>query len=181
MTMVRAERYDSVAIALHWAIALLILANIGIAWSLGSFDRHSPMHDQVLTMHKSVGTTVLLLAVLRLLWRWSHPAPPLPAFVPNWQRRAALAGHALLYAMMFVMPTSGLLDSAAFSETVHYFFLVDIPPFMGHDEHFGHAAFAVHKLTALLLYALLLAHAGAALFHHYVRKDDVLRRMLPGR
>jgi cytochrome b561 len=178
--MAQTDRYDSVAITLHWAIALLILANIGIAWSLDSFDDHSPVHDQVLTIHKSVGTTVLLLAVLRVAWRWSHPAPPLPASVPIWQRRVALVTHGLLYVAMFVMPVTGLLDSAAFSETVHYFFVVDIPPFMAHDEPFGHAAMGVHKFTALVLYGLLLAHAGAALFHHYVLKDGVLRRMLPG-
>jgi len=178
--MVRTGRYDSIAIFLHWAIALLIIANVGLAWSLDLYDHHSPQHDRLLTIHKSIGTTVLLLAALRLVWRWTHPVPPLPDGMPAWQRRAAQASHVLLYAVMFVMPVSGLLDSQAFSEPVHYFFLFDLPVFMAHNEPFGHVVFAIHKVTALLLYGLLLIHAGAALYHHYVQKDDVLRRMLPG-
>ena len=173
------ERYDGVAILFHWLVALLIIANIGLAWSLGSFDRHSLAHDQILTIHKSIGTTILALGVLRLTWRWVHPAPPLPTTLPRWQRVIALATHGLLYALIFVMPLSGLIDAAAFTQPVHYFFLFDLPTLIAHNEPLGHAAFAVHKVSALLLYALLLTHAGAALYHHYVLKDDILRRMLP--
>jgi cytochrome b561 len=179
--VMRNERYDSVAIALHWLIAVLIVANIAIAWSLDLFDHHSPEHDRVLTIHKSVGTTVLLLAALRLAWRWTHPAPSLPLAMPAWQQLAARASHLLLYLVMFVMPVTGLIDSAAFSEPVRYFFLFDLPVVIAHNEPLGHAAFAVHQATALILYGLLLVHAGAALYHHYFMKDDVLRRMLPGK
>jgi cytochrome b561 len=130
-------------------------------------------------MHKSIGTTVLLLAALRLIWRWIHPAPALPETMPRWKRIAAHADQVLLYAVLFIMPLSGLIDAGAFSEPVHYFFLFDLPALTSHDEPLGHAAFAVHKITALILYGLLLAHAGAALHHHYVLKDGILGRMLP--
>ena len=175
----RPERYDGIAILFHWLIAVLIIANIGLARSLGSFDRHDPVHDQILTVHKSIGTTILLLAVLRLVWRWAHPAPVLPETLPRWQRIAARLDQALLYTLLFVMPVSGLTDAAAFSEPVHYFFLFDIPTLIPHNEPLGHVAFAIHKISALALYALLLLHAAAALHHHYVRKDGILRRMLP--
>lgn len=174
------ERYDGVAIFLHWGIALLILSNIAIAWSLGGFDHDSPIQLKLLTIHKSIGTTILVLAAFRLTWRLIHKAPPLPASVPLWQRRIAEISHWALYLVLFVMPLSGLVDAAAFGQPVHYFFLFALPTVIAHNEPLGHAAFAVHKITALLLYLLLFTHAGAALHHHFLRKDDVLRRMLPG-
>jgi cytochrome b561 len=175
----RTERYDTLAIFFHWTVAVLIVGNVLIAWSLDNFDRHDPVRDTILTVHKSIGATVLLMAVLRLIWRWTHPAPPMPEAMPRWKRIAAQTDQALLYAVMFVMSLTGLIDAGAFSQPVHFFFLFDLPPLVGHDEPLGHAAFAVHKATAVILYALLLLHAGAALHHHYVLKDGILRRMLP--
>jgi cytochrome b561 len=177
--MTSAGRYDGIAILFHWLVAALIVINIGLAWSLDNFDHHSPEHDRILTVHKSIGATILLLAVLRLIWRWTHPAPALPDTMPRWKRIAARTDQALLYAMMLIMPLSGLIDAGAFSQPVHYFFLFDLPALTGHDEPLGHIAFAVHQTSALILYALLLLHAGAALHHHYVLKDGILRRMLP--
>ncbi|MDB5394112.1 MAG: cytochrome b [Rhodospirillales bacterium] len=175
----RTERYDTVAILFHWLIAILIVANVGLAWSLDSFDEHSPAHDRILTVHKSIGTTLLVLAVLRLAWRWKHPGPPLPETIAPWRRVAARLDQGLLYALLVILPLSGLLDAGAFSQPVHYFFLFDLPTLTGHNEPLGHAAFAVHKAAAVALYALLFLHAAAALQHHYVLKDDILRRMLP--
>jgi len=175
-----AQRYDWIAILFHWLVAALIVINIGLAWSLDNFDRHDPMHDQILTVHKSIGATILLLAVPRLVWRWMHPAPVLPETMPRWKRIAARTDQVLLYAVLFVMPLSGLVDAGAFSQPVHYFFLFDLPALTGHNEPLGHVAFAIHKASALILYGLLLLHAGAALHHHYVLKDGILRRMLPG-
>jgi cytochrome b561 len=177
--MTEAGRYDRIAILFHWAIAILIVANIGLAWSLDSFDHHDPVHQKLLAIHKSIGTTILLLAVLRLLWRWTHPAPALPETMPRWKQVAARTDQVLLFAVLFIMPLSGLIDAGAFSEPVHYFFLFDLPALTGHNEPLGHIAFAVHQVSALILYGLLLVHAGAALHHHYVLKDGILRRMLP--
>jgi cytochrome b561 len=177
--MTPAGRYDGIAILFHWLVAVLIIANIGLAWSLDSFDHHDPVHQKILTIHKSIGTTILLLAVLRLVWRWMHPAPVLPETIPRWKRIAARTDQVLLFAVLFIMPLSGLIDASAFSQPVQYFFLFDLPALTGHNEPLGHIAFAVHQITALILYGLLLLHAGAALHHHYVLKDGILRRMLP--
>lgn len=175
----RSARYGGIAILLHWLVAILIVVNVALAWSLDSFDHDSPIHDRILTVHKSIGVTILLLAIARLAWRWMHPAPPLPASIPRWRRIAARIDQALLYAILFVMPVSGLIDTGAFSQPVHYFFLFDLPQVTGHNEPLGHAAFAVHEVSALALYLLLFVHAAAALHHHYVLKDGILRRMLP--
>jgi len=173
------NRYDRVAIAFHWLVAILIVANVLLAWSLGSFDRHSPVHENLMTLHKSIGTTVLILAIFRAAWRLAHPIPPLPASVPQWQRLAARTDQGLLYVLIFLMPLTGLIDAAAFSQPVRFFFLFDLPTVIAHNEPLGHAAFAVHKIGAKALYVLLFLHASAALYHHYLLKDDVLRRMLP--
>ena len=175
----RPERYNGIAILFHWVIAALIFANIALAWSLDDLDQHSPLRDRILTIHKSIGVTVLVLASLRVIWRWTHPAPALPETMPRWRRIAARMDQALLYAVMLIMPLSGLIDAGAFGQPVQYFFLFDLPALGGHNEPMGHIAFAIHRATALILYGLLLIHAGAALHHHYVLKDTILRRMLP--
>jgi len=175
----RATRYGGTAIFLHWTIALLIAGNIALAWWLGLLDQHDPLVEPLLTIHKSIGTTVLVLAASRFGWRLTHAAPPLPLALPGWQRGIARLTHALLYVLMVVMPVSGLIDAVAFTQPVHYFFLFDLPTVIAHNEPLGHAAFAVHKAGAIALYLLLAAHAGAALFHHYVLKDGILLRMLP--
>ena len=177
--MSRPERFDAFAILFHWLVAGLIVANVLIAWSLDNFDRHDPVHDKILTVHKSIGVVILLLAALRLAWRWTHPAPLLPETMPRWMRFAAQADQVVLYAILFIMPVTGLIDAGGFSEPVNFFFLFKLPPLIGHDEPLGHAAMAVHKATAWVLYILLALHAAAALFHHYVLKDQILRRMLP--
>jgi cytochrome b561 len=122
---------------------------------------------------------VLILAIFRAAWRLAHPIPPLPASVPQWQRLAARTDQGLLYVLIFLMPLTGLIDAAAFSQPVRFFFLFDLPTVIAHNEPLGHAAFAVHKIGAKALYVLLFLHASAALYHHYLLKDDVLRRMLP--
>lgn len=177
--MTRPERFDALAILFHWLVAVLIVVNVALAWSLDNFDHHDPVHNAILSVHKSIGVVVLVLAVVRLIWRWTHPAPLLPEAMPRWMRLAAQADQVLLYAILFVMPITGLIDAGGFSEPVNFFFLFELPPLIGHDEPLGHAAMAVHKGAALVLYALLLLHSGAALFHHYVLKDQILQRMLP--
>ena len=173
------DHYDGVAIAFHWLIAILIVVNVVVAWSLDSFDHHSPIHETILTVHKSIGTTILLLAAFRLAWRAAHPAPPLPTTVPPWQHLAARVDQGLLYALLFLMPVTGLVDAAAFTQPVNFFFLFHLPTVIDHDEPLGHLAMAIHKISAKALYVLLAVHAAAALNHHYRLKDNVLRRMLP--
>jgi len=173
------QRYDTVAILFHWTVAIMIVVNVCLAWTLGSVDRHSGAHDQILTIHKSIGTTIFVLAVLRLAWRWWHPAPSLPGTIASWQRFTTLFVQGLLYAVLVIMPLSGLIDAAAFSQPVHFFYLFDLPTVIRHNEPLGHLAFGVHKTAALALYAALFVHAAAALHHHYVLKDDILLGMLP--
>jgi len=171
------EQYDSVQIALHWLIALLIFAAILLIWIVGELPK-GDLRTTLFFLHRSCGVTVLVLAVLRLAWRLVRGAPPPPADLPSWQRGAAVATHWLLYALIFVMPVTGFISSAAQGHAVSFFFLFDLP-LLPEDKSLAKTAEAIHVTLQWVVYALILVHTGAALRHHFALRDDVLRRMLP--
>jgi cytochrome b561 len=173
------ERYGAVAQAFHWLIAALIFAMLG----LGYYMEDLPLGVRKLelyNLHKSTGITIAMLAALRLLWRLLHRPPPLPASMPPWERRAAGAVHALLYLMLFVQPLVGFLQSNAANFPIVLWGLLPLPPLLGPDEPLAEALIGVHTLGGNFLAILVILHVAAALRHHFVLKDDVLRRMLPG-
>ncbi|HEX5079143.1 MAG TPA: cytochrome b [Geminicoccaceae bacterium] len=173
------ERYGAVAQAFHWLIAALILFMLG----LGYYMEDLPLglrKLQLYNLHKSIGISIAMLAALRLLWRLLHPPPPLPTGMRCWERKAAGVVHALLYLMLFVQPLVGFLQSNAVSFPVVLWGLVPLPPLIGPDERLGETLLTVHTVGGNFLALLVILHVGAALRHHFVLKDDVLRRMLPG-
>lgn len=174
------DRYSGVAIALHWILALGILLQIALGFYLGEVPRGSPERSAWVNFHKSTGVTLAALILLRLGWRMAHTPPPLPASVPAWQRLAARASHALLYACMIGMPLTGYVASNFSKFGIKYFGLALLPPW-GSDDKAVYAAFnATHKFLALVFVALIALHVAAALKHALVDRDGVLRRMWPG-
>ncbi|MEC3912495.1 cytochrome b [Sphingobium sp. CR2-8] len=168
-------RYTSIARALHWTIAVLILLNLFFGFAHDAL----PKDWAVMPVHKSIGLTVLGLTLVRIVWRLTHPAPPLPAAMPAWEKGAAHATHFLFYAFMLVMPLSGWIMSSAGSRPLNWFFLFDVPKFnVGKEDAIVGLSGEAHELLPWLWTALILLHIGAALRHHVVLKDDVLRRML---
>jgi cytochrome b561 len=123
--------------------------------------------------------TIFVLAVLRLAWRLGNPVPMLPAGTPLWQRRLAHLSHAGLYTLLIVMPVTGWIMSSALNLPVVYLGLIHIPSPFGVDRALGEAMKSVHQMLAMALLILVSVHAAAALYHHFVLRDDVLRRMLP--
>jgi cytochrome b561 len=185
-----ATRYTAMAIVLHWVIAVLILINLVLVWFADQWPKDwvRPAIDT----HKSIGITVLGLAIMRLLWRAINPPPPFPDGYPRWERFAAHAAHIALYALIFAIPLSGWLhDSAWKGGPTHpdkLFWLIPWPriPQIAHmaavpKEHFHDALFAVHKALAYVLYALFGLHVAAALKHQWIDRQPELQRMLPGR
>lgn len=178
--MDRPTTYTTTAIALHWAVALLIF----FAWPLGVYMGDLPLSPQKLqyfSWHKWAGVTVFMLALIRLAWRAGHPPPGLPTAMPEWQRKAAIGLHHLLYLLILVIPITGWLMSSAKGFQTVWFGVLPLPDLLGKDKALGELLEEVHETLNMVLLALVLAHVAAALKHHLVDRDDVLTRMLPFR
>ncbi|EHP82228.1 MULTISPECIES: cytochrome b [Methylobacteriaceae] len=187
-TGVSARRYSAVAILLHWASALGVLALIGMGLIIAHAGLAPMRQFQLYQWHKSVGITVLALTVLRVLWRLTHRPPPHPARMPARERVAASTAHGLLYLLLVGLPLTGwaVVSLSPFNIPTVLYGLVPWP-------HLPLAAFVpnpaaaegflklMHAYGAWLLTALLILHVAAALRHHFIIHDDVLRRMLPAR
>lgn len=179
------QRYTAVAIALHWAIALMIIGLIAVGWIM---EDMAPGPDQfaVIQLHKSFGITVLLLSVARIVWRFMNRPPAEPP-MPKWQSLASKAVHVLFYVLIIAMPLTGwIMASASNDAPTRYFNLVDIrlpgiPTLDAETRHGIEEGFEqVHSNLAWVIIALLLLHVGAALKHHFIDKDGLLARMAPG-
>jgi cytochrome b561 len=173
------QGYTATAKFLHWLVAAAVFAQISLGvWMIGIPKAPPGVRAYWFNVHKSIGITLALIIVVRLLWRLTHRAPPLPASVPAWQRMAAKTSHVLLYVCMIVMPLSGYLGSSFTKYPIKYF---------GYTlPHWGWEAPAlkdlmsqVHFVTAIIFATLIAIHIGAALKHLLINRDGVFQRMLP--
>lgn len=177
--MTPVARYTATAIALHWLVAVFILAAFPLGLYMAGLAL-SPLKLRLISYHKWLGVTILLLAVARLAWRAGHVPPPLPESLPRWQHRATAALHFLLYALLFAIPLSGWLMSSAKGIQTVYLGLVPLPDLVGKDQALAAMFKNVHIALNYLLLALLADHVGAALKHHFIDRDGSLSRMLFG-
>lgn len=173
-----AARYTRTALTLHWLMAAMIIGMFPLGWYMSDLTL-SPEKLRLYSYHKWTGITIFLLAALRLSWRIGHRPPPLPAAMPSWQRTLACTNHWALYVLLFVIPVSGWLMSSALGVQVVYLGLIPLPDLVAKNKELGEGLKALHGVLNLTLAALVLVHAGAALKHHIVERDDVLTRMLP--
>lgn len=177
----RPVRYGATARALHWSIAALVLLQFPLAiWMDRFVEAFSETQFLLYNLHKTIGVTVLLLVVLRLAWRLISPPPPLPATMPRWERAAAHAGHAALYLLLFAQPIVGLLHGFASGFPTVLFFVFTLPSPLAADRELTSLFGAAHFYLGWTFLAVVAIHVAAALRHHFLLKDDVLSRMLPG-
>lgn len=174
------ETWGLVAQLLHWLIAVLIVVMASLGWYMTTLDI-SPTMFELYALHKSIGVTVFTLVILRLAWRLSNPTPALPGHMPPAERWLAHASHGLLYLILFAMPVSGYVINSAADFPLNIFGLFTIPNVIPESEPIKEAAEGVHETLIWVLVAVLVLHVAGALKHHFVDRDDVLRRMLPGR
>jgi cytochrome b561 len=171
-------RYGRIAMALHWAIALLALAQITLGWWMIDIPKN-PVGVRAwwFNLHKSIGLTIGALMVLRLVWRLAHRAPALPKFMPRWQVRAARTSHFLLYAALILQPVVGYLGSSFTPYPIKYFGMTlphwgwDSPPLKALCSN-------VHFALACLITTVVAVHIVAALSHLF-RRDGIFERMWP--
>lgn len=179
MSLKNRERWGAISQGLHWLVAALVLLLGVVGLVMGELPR-VPKYFWVYTAHKSLGITVLALVVVRLGWRLYAGAPPAVPGTPGWQQRTASLTHGLLYALVLAMPLSGwLYDSASGLRPFRLFGLVEMPRLSAPDERLADLSHALHEWGFWLLIALVLLHAGAALYHHLHLRDATLARMLP--
>lgn len=174
----RTDRYSRGAIWFHWIIAALVLTNLAIGLL------HESLLEGVkgaMPFHFSIGITVLVLTLARIAWRLAHRPPPLPVGMTAWERIAAQGTHVAFYALLLIMPLSGwmLISGKATSKPFGWFGVFNVPPLPISKAASG-VAHEAHGLLGYVMAALVVLHVGAALRHHFVLRDGVLARMLPG-
>jgi len=172
------HRYSAVAQGFHWIIAGLILTQFTLGWLAD--DLPLGMRKlALLARHKSFGMTVLMLAVLRLLWRLFNRPPELPSGMSKTETILARGTHAAFYVLLFAMPLTGWTMSSAKNYSVSWFGLFTWPNLISPDEHAFDLLRATHVIMSDVLLAIAILHIVAALKHHFWNKDDVLVRMVP--
>lgn len=179
---VTVARYDRVQILLHWLIAVIILCMIGIGLFMVQLPKESelPAGEESVRavwflLHKSLGMTAAILIVLRVGWRLSHKAPPLPDSVRTWQKRTSEAVHGLLYTLMVAIPLTGYMQSM-FSQYDTKFWGVVMPRLAEADVAMRERFSEIHAILAFALIALLSLHIAAALKHR-LAGNEISQRM----
>ena len=178
-------RYGDTAVIFHWLIAFFIIGLLAVGKYMTGLEENDPVRFVLTQWHKSFGITVLVLSVLRILWRLTHKPPPELDSIPAWQQRIAGLVHLVLYGLMLGLPITGWIMVSASPLNIDTVLFGVIPwPHLPLDtlpdkEAVSAAFHDYHEYASTALIVLLLAHIGAALKHHFVAKDAVLIRMLP--
>lgn len=171
-----ATGYTLTAQALHWLTVLLILAILPVAWVMISTPQ-GPSKTWLFVVHRSLGVTILTVTIIRLAWRATHPAPPIPGGTSAGVELIGRLTHWLLYGLLLLMPITGYLQSGS-GKPVSYFGLFDLPALPKNDA-LDDIAKALHLLGQWGVYALVALHVLAVVWHMAVRRDGLLNRMLP--
>jgi len=171
-------RYGSVSIALHWVMLLLIACVYACIELRGNFPKGSDIREGLKAWHFMLGLSVLLLVLARVVVRLTGTTPRVEPDPPRWQNRSAKLMHVALYALMIGMPLLGWLVLSAGGKAIPFFGL-QLPALIGESKSIAGWAKELHETGGTIGYLLIGLHAAAALFHHYVVRDNTLRRMLP--
>lgn len=179
--MTAKSRYSGISIALHWLMVLLIVAAYTFILIRGEFPKGSEPRALVKMLHFSIGLTIFALVWVRIAARVAGgPAPAITPAPPVLQHRAAKLAHYALYALMIVMPIGGALILGFEGKPLPWFGLFEIQLPIVESEHYAELFEELHETGGTIGYFLIGLHAVAGLYHHYVRRDDTLKRMLPG-
>jgi cytochrome b561 len=170
--------YTKTARFLHWTVAVLVLLMLAAGLVMtGNVGR--ALQDSLFIFHKNTGALLIFIIALRLAWRATHAAPPLPHSVPPLQRRVARATHALLYLLLIVMVASGFVRVTMGGFPIELMDWLGVPRFMPKDERVAEVAKAIHATTKNALIVLIALHVAAAAYHGIIRRDGVFSRMWP--
>ena len=172
------HHYGALSMALHWAMLLLIAAAYASIELRGFFPKGSGLRQDLKTWHFMLGLSVLLLAMLRMAVALTSAVPRIQPEPARWQHRLARLAHFTLYGLMLGMPVLGWLALSAQGKSIP-FFGIQLPPLVAENRWVAHWFKEVHEAFGTFGFVLIGVHAAAALFHHYLIRDNTLRRMLP--
>ncbi len=174
-------RYSTVAQAFHWVSAALMFAVVPIAWYMTTLEKTDPSREEWYSLHKSIGLTILALSVLRVIWRHLSPPPARPGQFTPLEIALAHGAHLLLYILLFAMPVSGYLISAAGGHPIVLWGLLPVPTLVPVNHDLAHVGVLLHDAGQWALYGLVGLHVLATAQHTVIKHDGVLGRMLPSR
>ncbi len=172
------NEYSAVAKIFHWFLALMIFTSFGVGLYMVDLP-FSPQRLKLYNWHKWAGVTILVLSALRLLWRLYKPAPVLPEKMATWQKRASHIVHMLLYILFFAVPIIGWIYSSAAGFPIVWLGLIPLPDLVDKNRELAVLIKPIHGIAAKVLATVVVLHIAATLKHHFMDRDDILKRMLP--
>jgi cytochrome b561 len=174
----RTDHYPATSKLLHWLVAACVLMTAPVAIAMTRIGK-GPSQDVLYNLHKSLGVLILILMVLRLINRLAVGAPAAEPDIEPWQKTLSSIVHTSLYVLLLAMPVVGYIANSAYGASTPFFGLFELPAIVGRNEGLAMQLFTLHRWVGWLVILLVLTHVGAALYHHFVRRDAVLKRMLP--
>lgn len=192
------ESYSGIAKFLHWTMAVVVILAIVLGFTIANFGwgpvksvvtsfagvlgmKKGALQNELYDLHRSFGALVLAMVALRIVWRIISPPPPLPNTVTAFQRKASHLVHSVIYVCLIAMPMLGWLGTSFYGAKIKVFGLFVLPALVAKDRSMSGWILDVHGWLGIAFATIIAIHIGAALMHHFVEKDDILRRMLPGK
>lgn len=176
----KSEYYTRTAQILHWLMAIIFI----VAWIIGfysgnflSYDVDGSFKGSVITLHKNIATTIIFLVMIRIFWRYTHPAPELPNTMSPIMKRFAHLGHLALYFMLLALPITGCLFSWSAGHPAPVLYLFNLPTLVAENPAITAIVKPLHVYISWAAGLLLAGHILAALKHHFIDKDNVLNSM----
>src|SRR6185436_4450820 len=168
----RTDHYPATSKLLHWLVAICVLTTAPVAIAMVRVSQ-GPTQDALYNFHKSLGVLILILMILRLINRLAVGAPIADPGIEPWQKTVSSIVHTSFYVVLLAMPIVGYIANSVYGASTPFFGLFDLPPIAGKNEALATQLFAIHRWAGWLLIALVLMHVGAALYHHFIRRDSV--------
>lgn len=178
-TTAGAPGYTVTARTLHWVTAALVLLMVPLGIVIKN-EAGGSAQEFLYNLHKSIGATLIPIVLVRLFYRLNNPPPPLPDDIPAIQKFAAHATHWALYVLILAQPIVGYIMTSAYPAPVPFFGLFNLPAIWPANRALSEQLSVVHLYLGIAIAVVAAMHIGAALFHHFVRRDRVLMRMISG-
>lgn len=175
------RRYSNMAVAFHWLTVALVLTQVVIGFAFAEFMERGPGRSELFAWHKTIGATILILALIRLVYRLKNPPPPFPPELPRWRRTVAVWNHRAFYFLLIVLPLTGLIavSGMGHGSTTPLVGGLALPIIPGIAKETGEMSGDVHVVLVFTTIALLLLHAGAAIYQQFFEHDRAAGRMPP--